>query len=293
VIDCVEFSERLRYGDVASEIAFLAMDLDRLGAPALADALVEDYAEITGDEELAVFVPFYKCYRASVRGKVENLRSLEPEVGNSERERARRLASNYFALAWRYARGASPALIVLCGLSGSGKSTVARMLQHRQGFKAINSDRVRKRLASVSPHEHVRTDYGANIYSDRFSKITYDAMLAEAEKLLNEGCGAILDATFKTSADRQLALALAARRVPVLFIECVVTPDEAIRRLNARASVEGEVSDATPDVYQRQRAEFEPISEIPLQNHLRIDTTRQREHLAAEIEKALEHLVTS
>ncbi len=59
VIDCVEFSERLRYGDdVASEIAFLAMDLDRLGAPNLADKLIEDYAEITGDEELAVFVPF-------------------------------------------------------------------------------------------------------------------------------------------------------------------------------------------------------------------------------------------
>jgi len=268
------------------------MDLDRLGAPLLADQLVEDYAEITGDEELAVFVPFYKCYRAGVRGKVESLRSLEREVGDAERERARQLASSYFALAWRYARGAAPALIVLCGLSGSGKSTVARMLQHRKGFRAINSDRVRKRLASVSPHEHVRTDYGANIYSDKFTKITYDAMLAEAEKLLNEGCGAILDATFKTSADRQLALALAARRrVPVLFIECVVSPDEAIRRLTERASAEREVSDATPKVYERQRAEFEPIREIPPRNHLRLDTARQREHLVAEIEAALERLI--
>ena len=292
VIDCVEFSERLRYGDAASEIAFLAMDLDRLGAPALADELVEAYAEITGDDQLAVLVPFYKCYRASVRGKVESLRSLEREVGEAERERARRLASSYFALAWRYARGASPALIVVCGLSGSGKSTVARILQHRKGFHAINSDRVRKRLASVSPHEHVRTDYGANIYSDRFSKITYDAMLAEAEKLLHEGCGAILDATFKTAADRQLALALAARRrVPVLFVECVVNSDEAIRRLTARASAEGEVSDATPKVYKRQRAEFEPIREIPPQNHLCIDTTLPREHLVAEIENALERLI--
>src|SRR5271167_2808191 len=291
VIDCVEFSERLRYGDVASEIAFLAMDLDRLGAPLLADQLVEDYAEITGDEELAVFVPFYKCYRASVRGKVESLRSLEREVGDAERERARQLAIGYFALAWRYARGAAPALIVLCGLSGSGKSTVARMLQHRKGFRAINSDRVRKRLASVSPHEHVRTDYGANIYSDRFSKIAYDAMLAEAETLLNEGCGAILDATFKTSADRQLALALASRRgVPVLFVECVVSEDEAIRRLEQRASMQGEVSDATPEVYLRQRADFEPIHEIPPRRHLRIDTARRRERLVAEIEDAIKRV---
>jgi hypothetical protein len=294
VIDCVEFSERLRFGDVASEIAFLAMDLERLGTPTLADELVEAYAEITRDEDLAVFVPFYKCYRACVRGKIESLRSLEREVAAAERERARQLARVYYALAWRYAHGASPCLIIVCGLSGSGKSTVARTLQHRKGFKAINSDRVRKRLASVSPHEHVRTGYGANIYSDRFTKITYDALLAEAERLLNDGCGAILDATFKASADRQLALALAARRgVPVLFVECVVSEDEAIRRLEQRASVKGEVSDATPDVYKRQRAEFEPIREIPSRNHLRMDTTRRREQLVAEIEDALEHLVAS
>ena len=236
-------------------------------------------------------MPFYKCYRASVRGKVESLRSSEREVGDAERERARQLASSYYALAWRYARAASPALIVICGLSGSGKSTVARLLQHRKGFKAINSDRVRKRLASISPHQHVRTDYGANIYSDRFTKISYDAMLAEAESLLREGRGAILDATFKQSADRQLALALAARHgVPVIFVECVVSEDEAMRRLRERASKEGEVSDATPKIYQRQRAEFEPIGEIPARNHLRIDTTVRSEQLVAEIEDALERL---
>jgi uncharacterized protein len=292
VIDCVEFSERLRYGDVASEIAFLAMDLERLGAPGLADELVETYAEITGDDELGLFVPFYKCYRACVRGKVESLRSLEREVGADERDRARRLAHSYFDLALRYARCASPALIVICGLSGSGKSTVARMLQHRKGFRSINSDRVRKGLASVSPHQHLRTDYGANIYSGRFTKIAYDAMLAEAEQLLGDGCGAILDATFKASADRQLARALAARRgVPVLFVECVVSEDEAIRRLEERAAKPDEVSDATPEVYKKQRAEFEPISEIPPPNYLRLDTsTRRRELLVAEIEHALEHL---
>jgi aminoglycoside phosphotransferase family enzyme/predicted kinase len=292
VIDCVEFSEQLRYGDVASEIAFLAMDLERLGAPGLAEELVEDYAEITGDEELALFVPFYKCYRACVRGKVESLRSLESEVGAADNERAGQLARSYFELAWRYARGASPALIVVCGLSGTGKSTVARMLQHRKGFEIINSDRVRKRLAAVSAHAHVRADYGADIYSDRFTTITYDAMLDEAESLLSEGRGAILDATFKASAKRQRALAIAARHgVPVLFVECVVSEDEAIRRLERRASIHGEVSDATPEVYQRQRAEFEPLGEIAARNHLRIDTTRPRECLVTEIDDALELLL--
>jgi len=294
VIDCVEFSERLRYGDVASEIAFLAMDLERLDATRLSDELVVAYAEIAGDEDLGVFVPFYKCYRACVRGKVESLRSLEREVSAADRERARQLASSYFELASRYARGTSPALIVVCGLSGSGKSTVARILHHRKGFKVINSDRVRKRLAAVPVHEHVFTDYGANIYSDKFTKFTYDTMLAEAERLLRDGCGAILDATFKASADRQLALALAARkRVPVLFVECVVSEDEAIHRLERRESIQGEISDATAEVHRRQRAEFQPIREIPPLNYLRIDTTRQPEHLVAEIENALKHLVAS
>ena len=294
VIDCVEFSERLRYCDAASEIAFLAMDLDRLGASRLADELVEVYAEISGDEDLGVFVLFYKCYRACVRGKVESLKSLEREVDAAERERARQLASNYFELASRYASCRSPALIVICGLSGSGKSTVARLLQHRKGFKVINSDRVRKRLAAVPAHEHSFTDYGANIYSARFTKIAYDTMLAEAESLIRSGCGAILDATFKASADRQLALSLATRHgVPVLFVECVVSEEEAIRRLERRGSAQSEVSDATPEVHRRQRAEFQPIHEIPPRNHLRLDTTRQRENLIAEIEDALEHLVAT
>jgi aminoglycoside phosphotransferase family enzyme/predicted kinase len=290
VIDCVEFSERLRYCDAASEIAFLAMDLDRLGAPRLADELVEAYAEISGDDDLGVFVPFYKCYRACVRGKVESLKSLEREVGAAEKERARQLASSYFELASRYAARSSPALIVVCGLSGSGKSTVARLLQHCKGFKVINSDRVRKRLAAVPAHEHFFTDYRANMYSDRFTKITYDTMLAEADGLLGRGCGAILDATFKESADRQLALALATRHgVPVLFVECLVSEEEAIRRLERRGSAQNEVSDATPEVHRKQRAEFQPINEISPRKHLRLDTTRERESLVAEIEDALDH----
>ena len=116
-------------------------------------------------------------------------------------------------------------------------------------------------------------------------------MLAEAESLLRDGRGVILDATFKAAADRQLALALAGRRgVPVLFFECVASQDEAIARLKRRGSTPGEVSDATPEVYKRQRAEFEAIREIPPQKHHRIDTTRQRECVIAEVEEALEQL---
>ena len=283
MIDCVEFSERLRYGDVASEIAFLAMDLDRLGAPMLADELVEAYAEITGDEDLAVFVPFYKCYRACVRGKVESLRSLEREVGAAERERARRLASELLHAGLALCASASPRLIVVCGLSGIGQIDRRAHASASQGLQGDQLGPRSQRLASVSPHEHVRTDYGANIYSDRFTKITYDAMLAEAEHLLGEGCGAILDATFKEPLPTDNSHS---RWPPVAACRCSSSnASSAKTKLYAGSSVANryKVKCRTPRqrCYQKQRAEFEPIREIPPRNHLRMDTTRRREQLVA------------
>jgi len=293
VIDCVEFSEGLRYSDVASEIAFLAMDLERLGATTLSDELVEAYAGLTGDADLSLLVPFYKCCRACVRAKVESLRSLEQEVGAEDRERAHQLARNYFALACSYARAGAPALIVICGLSGTGKSTLARSLQHRTGFQILNSDRVRKQLAGVPVHEHPRSAYREGIYSDAFSKLTYDAMLARAEDLLKGGRGAIMDATFKASKDRLKTYALAANlKLPIIFVECLVSTEEVIRRLKQRAEgAADEVSDATVEIHELQRGEFEPIAEVPALNHLSIDTGRESiEAILPRIETALQRL---
>ncbi len=292
VIDCVEFSERLRYADVASDVAFLAMDLERLGAPEFANQLVESYAAIARDEELPILIPFYKCYRACVRGKVESLRSVDSAVSLTERERSRALARDYFALAYRYARIAPPVAIAVCGLSGTGKSTIARLLQHRTGFKIVSSDRVRKRLAAMSPREHARADYGTGLYSDRFTRITYAAMLAEAESLLKDGRGVILDATFKLAADRDALRSLAEKlSVPLLFFECVAGEDEIMRRLKQRATIAGEESDATPEVYRLQREEFEALNEVPPRGHRVIDTAQPHDRVLGEIENALERLM--
>lgn len=291
IFDCLEFSERLRYCDVASEIAFLAMDLDRLGAPALADQLVGAYGEETGDDTLPLLIPFYKCYRAVVRAKVESLKSMEEEVDRDERERAREAARHYFALAARYAQGAMPALIVVCGPSGTGKSTIARMLRHRMGFAIINSDRVRKQLASIPASARVKEQYGGGIYSDTFTRATYEKMLAEAESTLKDGRGVIIDGTFRNPGDRKMALDLGARLgVPVLFIEAHAHEEVILRRLLERATHPQEVSDATVEIYNRQRTEFVPLQEIPARSYLRVDTTEDPELIAHEAEHALERL---
>jgi aminoglycoside phosphotransferase family enzyme/predicted kinase len=274
IYDCVEFSESIRYCDVAADIAFLAMDLDRLDAPRLSLAFVLAYAEASADDDLGTLMPFYKCYRASIRGMAESQRSLAPEVSAPEREQARSLAGTQFAMAHRYAMLAAPAMVVVCGLSGSGKSTLARALRHRLGFEVLNSDVVRKRLAHLPAEVRTRGGYAEGIYTEDFNRRTYAAMLEEAGKLLRCGRGVILDATFRDPDKRRLAAELASRAgVPWLFVECRCDEKEAIARLAERARNRNEVSDADVEVYRHQRTEFAPLSEIPAYRHCTVDTT--------------------
>jgi aminoglycoside phosphotransferase family enzyme/predicted kinase len=294
IVDCVEFSERLRYADVACDIAFLAMDLDRFGAQALSEELINSYARLTGDSKFAGLVEFYKCYRAVVRAKVESLRSIEPEVPPAERERARELAHRYFALASRYAECGCTraAVIVVCGAAGTGKSTLARALGERSGLEVISSDAVRKRLAGVSPTARMRASYDAGIYTEEFTRRTYEAIVAEAGKRLAEGRAIILDATFRHPAERRPVVEMATHMgAPFLFIECRAEDSEVLRRLLKRERRPGEVSDATADIYVRQHADFVPLDEIPERSRFIADTSRHPQEIADEIADVVTHLL--
>jgi aminoglycoside phosphotransferase family enzyme len=103
IYDCIEFNPRFRYGDVAADIDFLAMDLDFHGLKELSRHFVEAFAAASRDPELLIMLDFYKCYRACVRGKINAFAALEPEVPLKEREKARRTAQAYFELAGQYA----------------------------------------------------------------------------------------------------------------------------------------------------------------------------------------------
>ncbi len=288
IIDCVEFNESLRYGDVASDIAFLAMDLDRLGARPLSRELVRAYIDLSRDDELPSLLPLYKCHRAIVRAKVASIGAGARGASSDESEKARAKAGKFFALALEYARAAARALVVICGRSGTGKSTLARVVRERTGFIAINSDRVRKRLAGLSPEANAHAAYGRGIYSESATRATYDTMLAEAECELGQNRGVILDATYKDRTERREVLEVARRlAVPLLFVECRADEREVLRRLRARASQPGRVSDADAAVYQAQAAEFMPLSEIPARNRIAIDATRDRDLLGSEIQSAL------
>lgn len=104
IFDAIEFNERFRYSDVASDIAFLAMDLDFKDRADLSSFFVERYVKYSGDQELTKLLPFYKCYRAYVRGKVVSFKLKDPGLGSVEKRAAMKEAKAYFKLASAYAK---------------------------------------------------------------------------------------------------------------------------------------------------------------------------------------------
>jgi aminoglycoside phosphotransferase family enzyme/predicted kinase len=287
IFDCIEFNPRFRHCDTASEIAFLAMDLDYHQRPELARQLISAYAACADDPELPRLIPFYQCYRAYVRGKVDSLKSAEEEVEQAERERARASAQRHFALAYRYTWAYRRCVAVVAGLSGTGKSAVAGALAARTGFAHINSDVVRKRLAGLAAEARVSAAYEGGLYAPEHSRRTYAAMLSEAAEHLGAGRAVILDATFQRRADRDAARALARRyAVPFLLIECRCGEDEVRRRLEARQS-RGGPSDADWNVYLEQRRRYEVIGADERQAALLIDTTGPLAEISQAVERAL------
>jgi aminoglycoside phosphotransferase family enzyme/predicted kinase len=287
IFDCIEFNPKFRYCDTASEIAFLAMDLDYHEQLELARHLVSVYAVQAGDPELPRLVPFYQCYRAYVRGKVDSLKSAEEEVEAVERERARASAQRHFALAYRYTWAYRTCLVAVAGLSGTGKSALASVLQTRTGFVHINSDVVRKRLAGLAAETRVSAAYESGLYSAEHGRRTYAAMLAAAAEHLRAGRGVILDATFQHRADRDAARGLArTHAVPFLLVECHCREDELRRRLEARQG-RGGPSDADWYVYLEQRRRYEAIGADERQDALRIDTVGALAEISRAVEQAL------
>ncbi len=283
IMDCIEFSRRLRYTDVAGDVAFLAMDLEFRGRPDLAEAFVSAYLEASGDGGLPQVLDFYRCYRAAVRGKVEGFLLRQPEVPPGERGAALERARRYFDLACRYAARDWPALIITCGLAGSGKSTLAGAL----GLPVVSSDVVRKELAGLPPEQSARAPWQRGLYAPSVTRRTYAEMLSRAEALLREGRWVVLDATFLRRWQRQAARRLAQRQgVRFLCIELQADDELVRRRLQGRESTGGP-SDADWQIYLRQKEALEPPDELPPDERLALSASLSPREQVAAVRRAL------
>jgi len=284
IIDCIEFNDRFRYGDVASDLAFLAMDLDYNGFADIGQKLLTDYAQSADDPEIFLILDFYKCYRAHVRCKVECLRYGAGELSASEAAVTKARAQSYFELAWRYAGTFSRQTIwVVCGLSASGKSTIAAELGKLMNLKCHRSDVTRKKLFGLSPEQQVVKPFGESIYSPGASDKTYEQLLLEARKDLSRGRSVILDATFGRLQHRALARRLAEEmEASVIFIECRCRQSVLRQRLAVREEQKS-ISDARLKHLAAQSQAFEPLDELWDSIHLPVNTEQPLHQCVHEI----------
>jgi len=292
IFDCIEFSPRLRYTDVAGDAGFLAMDLDYRGHSDLARAFVDRYVERAGDRDLPAIIDFYKCYRACVRGKVEGFRASQAEVPTGQRRASLRAARRYFGLACNYAASLPPAMLVItCGLTATGKSVLARRLAELTGFEVLASDVVRKELAGLASADHRFEAFRRGIYSPEFTDRTYAALLEEARQRLDEGRSVIVDASFVRRRYRQQARQLAGETGAQFVCVEFRASESAVRRRLARRLREGrDPSDARWEIYVAQKRTFERPSEVPPERHVVVDTARPLQAEARAVLAALRRI---
>ncbi|MBE1495650.1 aminoglycoside phosphotransferase family enzyme/predicted kinase [Amycolatopsis lexingtonensis] len=253
VLDCLEFDDRLRHVDVLDDVAFLAMDLERLDAPELGAQLLLDYREFSGDPAPPALVHHYLAYRAFVRVKVACLRHAQ---GDPE---AAALAREYAELTLWHLRLGRVRLVLVGGEPGTGKSTIAGGLADRLGATLLQSDRLRKELAGLAPVRRPAEGYRQGLYDAGHTDATYAELVRRAGELLALGEFVVLDASWNAARHRALAAEVAGRTdTPLLAVRCQAPEETAARRITTRS---GALSDATPEIAHRMAADADPWPE--------------------------------
>ncbi len=271
--DGIEFDPYLRWIDVQSEQAFLTMDLEDRGRRDLAFLALNTYLAHSGDYAGLAVLPFYQVYRAMVRAKVNHIRLTQGGLDDSERACLERDFHQYLALAEGYTRPPRPVLILTSGVSGSGKSWLARRLAMAGGAIHLRSDVERKRLFGLPPLARTHAAPDAAIYTPEATVATYRRLLELAETVLAAGYPVLVDATFLTRDLRAPFLALAER----LGMPCRVLHTTAPRpvleeRVRRRAEQGRDPSEADVAILERQLQKVEPWAADEKERVVTVDT---------------------
>ncbi len=251
--DCIEFDPVLRWIDVMSDVAFLAMDLRARGRADLAWRFLDAYLQDGGDYPGLAVLRYYEVYRALVRALVARI--TPPRRGEG--------AAVDYGLAAQALVAESrrrPRLAILFGLSGSGKSTLALELVQAAGAVRVRSDVERKRLFDLTALQ--RSDARLqDLYTADATRRTYDRLADCVRHALRAGYPVLVDAAFLQRAEREAFGALAREEgVPFALIACEAPPDVLRRRVAARAAAGGDASEAGLAVLERQIRLHEPLS---------------------------------
>ena len=273
IFDAIEFSSELRWIDVMNEVAFLAMDLAAKDRDDLAWRFVNAYLERTGDYDGVRVLRYYLLYRAIVRAKVAAIRAAQADSAARERAALEEKCRLHLTLAMRLAQDEQPALIVLHGLSGSGKTTCSQTILETIAAIRVRSDLERKRMYGLAAVARTGAAIEGGIYAAQDTAATYDRLAAAAEAALAGGFPALIDATFLKRAQRDMFRRLAARLdVPFRIAHFEASPEVLRRRVAAREQRGTDASEAGLAVLEHQLRNVEPLAPDERSLAVRFDT---------------------
>ena len=253
ILDCIEFADEYRLGDVLADVAFLAMDLERLGHPELARGFLDHYRELSGDHWPASLEHHHIAYRAHVRAKVACLRVEQGDQRAADDARA------LHDLAVHHLEAGAVRLVLVGGLPGTGKTTLARALAASLGAVVLSTDELRKNLAGLDRGVQPGTPPHEGLYTPGRVRAVYDELLRETAALLQRGETVILDASWTSEAARQAARVVAEQCVADLFeLRCVTPQAAAIERIRRRIQRGTDASDADERVARTLATEADP-----------------------------------
>lgn len=264
ILDGIEFSPALRKTDVVADIAFLLMELSFAGRRDLSRHFADIYLAESIDKTGIEVLPLFTVYRSAVRGKVAAILANETDIPQPDRDKAiaRSRAHWLWCLSEMEQPDRRPALLLVSGLPGTGKSTLARMLTDHAHFEVLRSDVIRK---EIFPKGDLTPLYSA----DRTQRV-YDECWMRARQRIRAGGRVIVDATFHSEANRQRFLQLAIDEgIHAVWLECTASADMVKQRLDSR---HGDASDADWSVYEIVRKQWEPASDFTKRFHETIST---------------------
>lgn len=269
LFDCIEFNEPFRFVDVMFDIAYAVMDLAARNRSDLANAYLNTYIEQTGDWEGLQVLPIYVNRQSYVRAKITSFLLDDPAVPEEQKAQAMQTAALYYKLAWQYTQPQPGQLFLMSGLSGSGKSTIARKLARQLNAIHIRSDAVRKHLGGISLEQRGSQE----LYSPEMTQTTYNRLLELGILLASEGYTVILDAKYDKIGLREKAIAQSqAANLPLKILHCTAPKTVIQERLQTRT---GDIADATVDLLESQIAATEAFTEAELAYVQTIDTTQE------------------